>query len=160
VRTGSLWTIVLKGAVTKGGQDLDYPVPPRLCECIDQYLARFRPVIFDSHTHAGLWASAKGDPMKGGALYDAVCRRTKKAFGQPVCLHLFRDAAATFWSVEAPDAILGSRDLLGQQKLETTDRHYRHAQTIRAARQYAHLLEEKLASIPSRVSHLTRSLHN
>jgi integrase len=144
MKTGSAWSIVLTASETKGGRGLEYPVPPRVGERLDWYLARYRPVIYGSHTHTGLWASAKGCPMKGGAIYDAVCRRTKAAFGQRVYLHLFRDAAATFWSMECPEDILGARDLLGHRNLDTTDQNYRHAQTIPAARRYAQIIERRI----------------
>jgi integrase len=149
MKTGSAWTIVLTAAETKGARALEYPVPPRVGERLDWYLARYRPVIYGSHTHTGLWASAKGCPMKGGAIYDAVCRRTKAAFGQHVYLHLFRDAAATFWSMESPEAILGTRDLLGHRSLDTTDQYYRHAQTVRAARRYAQIIERRIGPAAS-----------
>ena len=149
LKVGSAWTLVLGAAKTKGGRDLEYPVPPRVGERLDRYLACYRPVIYGSHAHRGLWASAKGCPMKGGAIYDAVCRRTKAAFGRRVYLHLFRDAAATFWSMESPEAILGTRDLLGHRKFDTTDQYYRHAQTIPAARQYAQILERRIGPLAS-----------
>jgi integrase len=146
MKTGSAWTIVLTAAETKGGRALEYAVPPRVGERLDLYLAHYRPVIYGSHVHAGLWASAKGCPMKGGAIYDAVCRRTKAAFGQRVYLHLFRDAAATFWSMESPEDILGTRDLLGHRSIDTTDQYYRHAQTVPAARRYAQIIERRIGS--------------
>jgi integrase len=148
IKTGSAWSIVLTAAETKGGRALEYPVPPRVGERLDWYLARYRPVIHGSHAHTGLWASVKGCPMKGGAIYDAVCRRTKAAFGRGVHLHLFRDAAATFWSMESPEAILGTRDLLGHRKFDTTE-YYRHAQTVPAARQYAQILERRIGPAAS-----------
>jgi integrase len=153
VRSGAAWTIVLSEAETKGGRPLEYPVPPKVGERIDEYLRRYRPVIYGSRSHQGVWASAKGCPMKGGAIYDAVCRRTQAAFGKPVWLHLFRSAAATFWSVESPEAVLGSKDLLGHQRFGTTDTHYIHARTIQAGRHYTKILEAKVEA--ARLSHST-----
>jgi integrase len=82
--------------------------------------------------------------MLSGAIYDAVRRRTELAFGRSVNLHLFRDAAATFWCVEAPEAVLGTRDLLGHQHVSTTDAYYRHSQTMHAAEVYSRVLEERV----------------
>jgi integrase len=82
--------------------------------------------------------------MLSGAIYDAVCRRTDLAFGRSVNLHLFRDAAATFWCVEAPEAILGTRDLLGHRHINMTDTYYRHSQTMHAAEVYSRALEGRL----------------
>jgi integrase len=146
VRAGSVWVIVLAAEETKGGKALEYPVPLRVCERLDRYLIHYRPVIHGSRTHAGLWASAKGYPMVSGAIYDAVCRRTKAAFGQSINLHLFRDAAATFWSMNDPEAVMGTRDLLGHEKFSTTDQFYRQSQTITASRGYAQILERRVNS--------------
>jgi integrase len=148
LRTGSAWTIFLNGSDTKGGGPLEYPVPPRVGERLDRYLSRYRSMFQHSDTHTGLWASAKGCPMKGGVIYDAVCRRTIAAFGHRVHFHLFRDAAATFWSMECPEAILGARDLLGHRNLSTPDQHYRHAQTARAAKAYAQVIARKFGPVP------------
>ncbi|WP_048710744.1 tyrosine-type recombinase/integrase [Microvirga massiliensis] len=153
VRSGTAWTIVLSEAETKGGRPLEYPVPSKIGKRIDQYLRRYRPVIYRSQSHQGVWASAKGCPMNGGAIYDAICRRTRAAFGKPVWLHLFRSAAATFWSVECPEAVLGSKDLLGHQRFGTTDAHYIHARTIQAGRHYTKILEAKVEA--ARLSHST-----
>jgi integrase len=152
VRVGSIWVIVLAAEETKGRKALEYPVPPRVGERLDRYLTHYRPVIHGSRTHAGLWASTKGCPMMSGAIYDAVCRRTKAAFGQSINLHLFRDAAATFWSMNDPEAVMGTRDLLGHEKFSTTDQFYRQSQTMTASRGYAQMLERRVKVASS--SHL------
>jgi integrase len=71
------------------------------------------------------------------------------ALGQHVYLHLFRDAAATLWSAENPEAILSTRDLLGHRSIDTTDQQYRHAQTVPAARQYALIIERRIGPAAS-----------
>ncbi len=144
VRSSSTWTIVLSEAETKGARPLEYPVPTKVGERIDTYLRRYRPLIHGSRSHQSVWASAKGCPMTGDAIYDAICRRTKAAFGKPVWLHLFRSAAATFWSVESPGDVLGSKDLLGHQRFGTTDSRYIQASTIQAGRRYSEILEAKV----------------
>jgi hypothetical protein len=45
--------------------------------------------------------------MDEGSIYDAVRRRTRKAFGFAVNLHRFRHAALTVWSIHDPKNILG-----------------------------------------------------
>jgi integrase len=156
VRAGSIWVIVLAAEETKGGKALEYPVPVRVGERLDRYLTHYRHVIHGSGTHAGLWASAKGCPMVSGAIYDAVCRRTKAAFGQPINLHLFRDAAATFWSMDDPVAVIGVRDLLGHRSFNTTDQHYRHSQTAHAARLYAEIIQRRFGPLKGPHSSLYR----
>src|SRR4051794_26229398 len=52
----------------------------------------------------------------GGAIYDAVCRRTKIAFGPSVNLHLISGTRPRlFGASRIPKAVLGMRDLLGHR---------------------------------------------
>ena len=94
-----------------------------------------------------MWASAKGVPLTGNAIYDAVCRRTRKAFGQAVNLHLFRDGAATFWALRDPTRVRGVSGLLGHDP-RTTERHYNQANGIRAGRTLADALARGLPRCP------------
>ncbi|HKH28572.1 MAG TPA: tyrosine-type recombinase/integrase [Sphingomicrobium sp.] len=136
VRTAAEFTLVIAAEQMKNGREADYPLSRQLSELITRHLTVFRPAF----NHDGLWASAKGVPMTGNAIYDAVCRRTQKEFGTAMNLHLFWDAAASFWADVAPDEIHLIRDLLGHADLRTTEQYYRHANTIRAGRTLALLL--------------------
>jgi len=62
--------------------------------------------------------------MDDGSIYDAVRRRTRKAFGFAVNLHRFRHAALTFWSIHDPKNIRGGKDLLGHRSFGTTEKFY------------------------------------
>ncbi len=63
--------------------------------------------------------------MSFDAIYNIVCKRTKKAFGYSVSLHRFRHAAGTLWSIEDPENIRGIKDLLGHASYDkTTEIHY------------------------------------
>ena len=53
--------------------------------------------------------------MDDGSIYDAVRRRTRKAFGFAVNLHRFRHAALTFWSIHEPKKHGSGKDLLGHR---------------------------------------------
>ena len=99
-KSGDLWVIDIPAHDTKTRRAIDYPVSAALSARIDRYLAKFRGVIPGTSKHAGLWASNQGRPMHHTAIYDAVCRRTRKELGFPVNLHQFRHAAATFWSIQ------------------------------------------------------------
>jgi integrase/recombinase XerD len=138
-RVGGSWTVVLKASETKNGRPLEHPLPEGLGRALERYLERFRPVLFGSAEHRGLWASAKGVPLSGNAIYDAVCRRTMEAFGQPVNLHLFRDGAATFWALRDPTQVTGVSGLLGHEP-RMTERHYNQANGISAGRKLADTL--------------------
>src|SRR5215213_10139599 len=147
-RVGGSWIVMLKASETKNRRALGYSLPARLGSALEHYLERFRPILFGSAAHRGLWASAKGVPMTGNAIYDAVCRRTKAAFGRPVNLHLFRDGAATFWALNAPAQVRGASELLGHAHPRTTERYYNQANAISAARTLAGLLSRQVAPLP------------
>jgi hypothetical protein len=79
--------------------------------------------------------------MCAGAIYDAVRRRTKEAFGFSVNLHRFRHAAASFWSIQDPANVRGVKDLLGQSTFGITDRHYIMNQSRIAGRILARVVD-------------------
>ena len=141
VKTGDLWALDIPAADTKTRRPLDYPISKELCTRIDLYLERFRRRIPGADTHTGLWASNKRRPMSAIAIYNAVRRRTKKAFGFAVNLHRFRHAAASFWSIRDPVNVRGAKDLLGQASFGITEKHYIMGQSRLAGRVLAHAVE-------------------
>jgi integrase len=119
-----LWSLDIPAEDVKTKRPLDYPISPQLSRLIDIYVNEIRPFIAGAKTHDYLWASARGRPMGGGVIYNAVRRRTRKAFGFPVNLHRFRAAAGTFWSVQDPENVRGVKDLLGHADFATTEKYY------------------------------------
>ena len=79
--------------------------------------------------------------MSAIAIYNAVRRRTKKAFGFEVNLHRFRHAAASFWSIRDPVNVRGAKDLLGQASFGITEKHYIMGQSRLAGRALAHAVD-------------------
>jgi integrase len=141
IKTGDLWALDIPAADTKSRRALDYPIASELGEYIDVYLDRFRSRIPGAEKHASPWASNQGRPMCAGAIYDAVRRRTREAFGFPVNLHRFRHAAASFWSIQDPANVRGVKDLLGQSTFGITDRHYIMNQSRIAGRILARVVD-------------------
>ena len=123
VKTGALWALDIPAADTKTRRPLDYPISEELCLRIDLYLQRFRCRIPGVGTHTAPWASNKGRPMSAIGIYNAVRRRTKKAFGFEVGLHRFRHAAASFWSIRDPVNVRGAKVLLGQASFGIMEKH-------------------------------------
>jgi integrase/recombinase XerD len=58
--------------------------------------------------------------------------RTRRAFGKAIWPHLFRDCAVTELVDSAPEEIGIAPDLLGHADLQTTRKHYIHAQGMTA----------------------------
>jgi integrase len=102
----------------------EYPVSPELSERIDIHLSKFRCRIPGAYTHNGFWASNQACRMDHGSIYEAVRKRTQKAFGFAVNLHRFRHAAATLWSIHDPANVRGAKDLLGQASFQPTEKYY------------------------------------
>jgi len=135
VRTGELWALEIPPEDTKNKQALDFPISADMSRRIDVYLQEFRVHLPGADSHNGLWASNKRRPMSDSAIYDAVRRRTKTAFGFAVNLHRFRHAAGCFWSIQDPVNVRGVKDLLGHASFEkTTGKHYVMGQSRLAGR--------------------------
>jgi integrase len=140
VKIGDCWLLDIPAIDTKTRRPLEFPISDTLSERIDLYLVRFRSAIPGANNHQGLWPSAHGNPMGGGSIYDAVCRRTAEALGFPFNLHSFRRAAGNFWSISDPVNVRGVKDLLGQTDFGTTEKHYIGAQSRLAGRALAKVL--------------------
>jgi integrase len=142
VRSGNLWRLEIAPEDMKGKRALDFTIAADLSCRIDLYLKEFRLRIPGAERHAGLWPSNKGRPMSANAIYDTVCKRTKKAFGFRVNLHRFRHAAGTLWSIEDPENVRGVKDLLGHASYEkTTETHYVMGQSRMAGRVLAKAID-------------------
>ena len=141
VKTGDLWALDIPAADTKTRRALDFPVSREMSARIDLYLEQFRSRIPGADRHTGLWPSNKSRPMCANAIYLAVHKRTKKAFGFGVNLHRFRHAAASFWSTHDPANVRGVKDLLGHASFGTTEKHYIMAQSRLAGRALAHAID-------------------
>ncbi len=134
IRIGDDWLLDIPAPGTKSWRAMEFPIPAVLSEPIDRYLNEFRGAMTGADNHHGLWPSAKGHPMGGSAIYDAVRRRTMVGLGLPINLHRFRGAAGTLWSILDPGNVRGVKDLLGHANFGTTERHYIGARSRLAGR--------------------------
>ena len=144
MRSGKLWSLEVGAEHTKNRREMDFSISAQLSARIDLYLEKFRKSIPDANAHEGLWASNKSRAMDHGSIYDMVSRRTRKAFGFSVNLHRFRHAAVTFWSIHDPRNVRGAKDLLGHASFATTEKHYIMAQSRRAGRALARIVDQSL----------------
>jgi integrase len=143
VRMGSGWRVCFEGSETKNKQPLEMPLPPELSPYIDFYLSSIRGIFAGADQHHAVWASAKGGALKAGAICDLVCARTKAEFGRATNPHMFRDAAATSFSIHSPESVLAAADLLGHKGFRHTQKHYIRAGGVEAARLLAQALRKK-----------------
>jgi hypothetical protein len=129
VRSCDQLVLDIRAEDVKTKRPLDYPLSPELLRRIDIYINKIRSKTAGADTHDYLWASSRGRPLKGQVIYNAVRRRTRKAFGFAINLHRFRRAAGTFWSIHDPVNVRGVKDLLGHASFATTEKYYIMAQS-------------------------------
>ena len=103
---------------------IDETVDNALAPYLNTYLEEIRPQFPGAADHRMLWPSCKGGPLTASAIYQRVTMRTRRAFGMPVNLHLFRHCAVTAISRDDPEMIMVAPELLGHKCFTTTDKHY------------------------------------
>ena len=136
VRIGDQYVIVFEGDETKTGEPIEFALPIELCIPMTFYLDTVRACFPGAEAHDGLWASMKGRPMSGEAIYDQVRKRTRAAFGVPINLHQFRHNLATFVAYEFPEHASVVAGVLQHRDYRTTERHYVKAGSVKAGRTY------------------------
>lgn len=133
----------------KNKRPAEYSIPTELNPYLAEYLKTIRPLFPRADTHTGLWCSMAGQALSSSAIYSAICKRTKVAFGHPVNLHLFRDCAATSLATHAPESVLAGVEILGHTDTRALYTHYIHAQTQQAGKAYqAHLADRRQRLAP------------
>lgn len=141
-RRKALWEVWVDGRATKTGRPIEGTLPAPLGAALDRYLEEHRPRLEARlgrwHAAAGehLWISADGSPMTGPAVYQQICRHTKKHLGHSVNPHLFRDCVASAIALADPAARTAAMNVLGHASFETTEHHYTHGQQQAAVRAY------------------------
>ncbi len=101
---------------------------------LERYLFEVRPKFRHAEKHDGLWASDKGGSLSSQWIYETVCKATRKAFGEAINLHLFRDISATTVARAAPEMIGIAQHMLGHRQPKTTESYYNQAQSLEACR--------------------------
>jgi len=131
------WAIHIPGDQVKNEETIDADLPDWLDERIERYLEVYRPLIYRNHTHKGFWASAKGQPARGDALYNAFSNEVKAALGLDLTLHDVRQIGLTTWAVHDPLNAAGAKDLLGDRSDRVVAQHYNLASGVEASRRMA-----------------------
>ncbi|WP_146255994.1 hypothetical protein [Aestuariivirga litoralis] len=139
-REPSGWVIRIPGDLVKNGEPAEADLEDWLNIHVDRYLAVYRPLIFASQHHQGLWASARGRPATGDALYNAFQAEAKASLGLHLTLHDTRRIGVTTWAVHDPVNAAGARDLLGDRSDRILAQHYNLASGIQASRNMAKVI--------------------
>jgi integrase/recombinase XerD len=134
--------ISLSEDMTKTGVQWEAIVPPQAEPVLRRYIEDVRPfLIARGHlTHNVLWVGKKGEIIGQIYIGTRIGTLTKTLTGQRVPPHFFRDAAATTLARMSPESARLIPPVLAHSGFRTAERHYIHAQTIDAGRDYASLL--------------------
>jgi integrase len=141
--------IDVPGEMMKSGVAWEARVPDAIVPMLRHYLEEVRPWLLKRRrkAHDFLWVTRAGDPFTTGFICARIARAVMETIGVRVPPHFFRDAAATTvvrHSVESAGLV---RPLLAHSSSETADKHYIHAGSIEAGRDYAQLIRNKRRSM-------------
>ena len=138
-QTGHNWMVVIPGAETKNGAEVEFEIPPFLSDDLRIYLNIVRPTLLRDRLSPALWITRRGTALAYSSIWQVFERHSLKRLGVRVSPHDVRDAAATTWAIAAPGQIGIARDLLGHAGLHHI-KHYNRARGIEASRTYAGLV--------------------
>lgn len=134
--------ISLPEELTKTGVPWEAFVPHQVEPLIRRYLSEVRPWLMyrGNQHHDFLWVGKKGERLSDDYLGIRIGDLTLELTGKRVPPHFFRDAAATTLARISPQSARLIRPILAHSGFGTAERHYIHAETIDAGRDYAALV--------------------
>ena len=141
-------------AETKTHEAIEASIPSDLVPYLERYLTHHRPILAERtgrwnriegtsrQRTSALFVSKDGSKMTEIAIYFRIIRSTRSRFGRAINPHLFRDSAATSIAIEDPDRVHITRSILGHATLRTSERHYNHAQSLKASRRHQQMIQK------------------
>lgn len=135
--------IWLPEELTKSGRPWEAAVPEAISSLLMDYITEVRPWFMarGRSSHSVLWVDDRGLPFDDNCLGAKIAGLTTQLTGVRVPPHFFRDAAATTLARTSPQAARLIRPVLAHSGFETAERHYIHAGSIEAGRNYAAVLK-------------------
>lgn len=132
----------LSEEMMKSGGFWEVEVPRPVDGLLRHYIEAVRPALLarGGQRHNQLWVGKKGERMREGTVGSLIAGKTLALTGKRIPPHFFRDAAATTLARMAPQAARLIRPVLAHAGFRTAERHYIHARTIEAGRDYAALV--------------------
>jgi integrase/recombinase XerD len=135
-------TVALPADLTKSGRPWEAAVPAASLPALRRFLEDARPFLLARGDPAErhLWIGKKGTPLAESSVGSTIAEAVLNVTGVRVPPHFFRDAAATTLARHSSQAASMIRPILAQSSARTAERHYNHAQTKEAGRDYAALV--------------------
>lgn len=137
-------TIMLSDELTKTSRHWEADIPEPAAALLRRYLSEARPFLLarGGKQHDMLWAGNAGAPMSYSYVGRRIPQITQALTGVAIPPHFFRDAAATILARSSRQAAQLIRPVLGHATARTAERHYIHAGSIEASRDFAALLRQ------------------
>ncbi|MGR3702786.1 MAG: tyrosine-type recombinase/integrase [Paracoccaceae bacterium] len=135
--------ISLSEDMTKTGVAWEAAVPDQVAPALRRYITDVRPALLarGGARHDILWVGKRGEIMGQDYIGSRIGDVTLKLTGKRIPPHFFRDAAATTLARISPESARLIGPVLAHSGSRTAARHYIHAQTIEAGRDYAALVQ-------------------
>ena len=135
--------ISLAPEMTKTGVPWEALVQKQVEPVLRRYIEEVRPALLarGCRRHNILWVGKKGEIMNQDYIGSRIGTLTLQMTGKRVPPHFFRDAAATTLARISPQSARLIRPVLAHAGFKTAERHYIHARTIDAGRDYASLIK-------------------
>ncbi len=137
------WLISLSEEMTKTGIPWEAAVPAQVIPAFTQYIEVTRPAFLARgyEQHDRLWIGNRGEMIEADYIGKRIGQLTLELTGMRIPPHFFRDAAATTLARMSPESARLIRPVLAHSSFKTAERHYIHAKTIEAGRDYQALLQ-------------------
>jgi integrase len=135
--------ISLSEDMTKTGVPWEAAVPDQVAPALRRYITDVRPSLLarGGTGHNILWVGKRGEIMGQDYIGARIGDVTLKTTGKRIPPHFFRDAAATTLSRISPESARLIAPVLAHSRSRTAERHYIHATTIEAGRDYAAVVQ-------------------
>ena len=136
VRQSDRFRLRLDARDLKNARSLDAELPRSLVPWLDHYLAGIRPRLLGSGSSPALWISRAATTMSCHSISRRIEKVTRRRFGRPLSMHLFRHCAATSLALDLPEYVQAVPALLGHQSSVSGARYYILAGANQAASTY------------------------
>lgn len=133
------WRIKIPGEETKTHHPIDEPMPQSLVPYLERYLGHFRASLFPRKVMPPgdggplLVSSRSGHAMSGHTINCTIAPLIAQRFGQPMNLHMFREAVPTTLAIRAPKQVRIGAAINNHADYRTTERAYNLATAMDAA---------------------------
>lgn len=138
---GAISTLEIPGEEVKGGEPIEFDIPPDLANMLIEYREQLVPKIV-GYRPSHVFIKAAGELKNPLKISMMISRCLKQRTGLKLNLHGFRHAAGKLMLDNDPGAIELVSQLLGHKSVETTRNFYTGIDTRRAGRAHFKLIKD------------------